>query len=402
MPMDRHSADQALTGLGAAHDRIAAAMFVIDSHAGLAFLRGTGLTGRTAERARAISPEVDLLWAHFNALTGLLDRARAIRGQRRLGDDDWEALRLLLAEPVLALDGTGLPVEAGSTAVATLLGVRELSNGLEQRCGTMTTQLAEVDAAWSAVAGCFAPLTEAFGAVAGQAEELGVAELTRSLGERLDQGRSANLRDPLTAAPAGQLRAAVRDLAGELASELDTVRQRVAGLAALRDRYPDRIAALATLVEEVAAAESGVRDAYARAEEKILAPDLPVPPAAAGRLRAALPGPDDVHKRQWVRLAEDLAALEESARLARGRAEQLRDAADGLLARRQELRGRLDAYRAKAARVGFAEDTDLSVRYQRAHDLLFTAPCDLRQSTRAVYAYQQALAELIASSKEPR
>lgn len=400
--MDRHSADQALTGLGAAHDRIAAAMFVIDSHPGLAFLRGGGLVGRTAERAQTISPEVDLLWAHFSALSELLDRARAIRGQRRLGDDDWDALRLLLSEPVLAVDATGLPVEAGSTAVAALLRVADLTTGLERRCAAVTAHLSEVDTAWSAVAGRFAPLTEAFGAAAARAEELGVAELVRNLGERLDQARSDSLRDPLAAAPGGQPRPAVQTRLRELTAELETVRQRLAELAALRDGYPTRLAALRALIDEVAAAESRVRDAYLRVDEKIADPALPPPPASAAALRTVLPSPGDVHSRQWIRLAEELSTLEARATRALARADELRGAADGLLDRRGELRGRLDAYRAKAARVGFAEDGDLSTRYQRAHDLLFTAPCDLRQSTQAVYAYQKALAELIASTKESR
>lgn len=400
--MDRQSADRALTGLGAAHDRVAAAMFVIDSHPGLAFLRGGGLAGRTAERAQTISPEVDVLWAQFNALSELLDRARAIRGQRRLDDDDWDALVLLVSEPVLAVDTSGLPVEAGSAAVATVLRVSDLAGGLERRCAAVTAHLSEVDTAWSAVAGRFAPLTEAFGAVAAQAGELGVAELVRPLGERLDQARTEALRDPLAAAPGGQPRPAVQVRLAELTAELDGVRRRIAELVALRDGYQNRLAALRTRVDDVAAAESRVRDAYAVVAEKIADSALPPPPDTAAVLRTALPGSGDAQTEQWVRLDEQLTELEASAARALARADELREAADGLLDRRRELRGRLDAYRAKAAGVGFAEDGDLSVRYQRAHDLLFTAPCDLRQATQAVYAYQQALAELIASTKGTR
>jgi hypothetical protein len=389
-----------LTGLSAAHDRIAAAMFTIDSHPGLAFLRGGGLGGRTAERARTLSPEVDLLWAHFNALSELLDRARAIRGQRRLNDDDWDALGLLLSEPILALDAGGLPVERGSSAVATLLRVGDLTTGLEQRCAAVTAHLSEVDTAWSAVAGRFAPLTESFDTAAAAAGELGVMDLLRPLGERLDRARSDDLRDPLAAAPGGTLRPAAQTRLRELTAELETVRGRLRELTALRDGYQGRLAALRTLIDQVAGAESGVRDAYARADQKIAQPALPPPPAAAAILRSQLPGSGEVHKGQWAHLADELTTLETSARRALQRADELRSAADGLLARRAELRGRLDAYRAKAAQTGFAEHADLSTRYQRAHDLLFTAPCDLRQSTQAVYAYQQALAELIASTKE--
>jgi len=63
----------------------------------------------------------------------------------------------------------------------------------------------------------------------------------------------------------------------------------------------------------------------------------------------------------------------------------------GLLDRRAELRGRLEAYRAKATGRGHAEDTELVALHRRAHDVLFTAPCDLRAATLAVTRYQRAV-----------
>jgi hypothetical protein len=66
----------------------------------------------------------------------------------------------------------------------------------------------------------------------------------------------------------------------------------------------------------------------------------------------------------------------------------------GLLDRRTELRGRLEAYRAKATRLGHAESATLSALHRAAHDVLFTAPCDLPEATRAVGRYQQAVLDL--------
>jgi hypothetical protein len=66
----------------------------------------------------------------------------------------------------------------------------------------------------------------------------------------------------------------------------------------------------------------------------------------------------------------------------------------GLLDRRTELRGRLEAYRAKATRLGHAENPALSALHRAAHDVLFTAPCDLPEATRAVGRYQQAVLDL--------
>jgi hypothetical protein len=66
----------------------------------------------------------------------------------------------------------------------------------------------------------------------------------------------------------------------------------------------------------------------------------------------------------------------------------------GLLDRRAELRGRLEAYRAKATRLGHAEHPALSALHRAAHDVLFTAPCDLPEATRAVGRYQRAVLDL--------
>ena len=65
------------------------------------------------------------------------------------------------------------------------------------------------------------------------------------------------------------------------------------------------------------------------------------------------------------------------------------------LAVRAELRGRLDAYRAKVARHGMAEDPLLIERYDAARRMLWSAPCDLRVAEQAVLRYQLATAGVL-------
>jgi hypothetical protein len=62
-----------------------------------------------------------------------------------------------------------------------------------------------------------------------------------------------------------------------------------------------------------------------------------------------------------------------------------------LLDRHRELRGLLDAYRAKGARLGAAENIELAALYQRARDLVRAAPCDLPAAGDAVRGYQRAV-----------
>jgi hypothetical protein len=67
--------------------------------------------------------------------------------------------------------------------------------------------------------------------------------------------------------------------------------------------------------------------------------------------------------------------------------------AQGLLDRRTELKGRLTAYQAKAARLGLGEDRDLLACIRIAKGLLSRQPCDLRAVTRAISDYQQMIAD---------
>ena len=55
------------------------------------------------------------------------------------------------------------------------------------------------------------------------------------------------------------------------------------------------------------------------------------------------------------------------------------------------LRGHHFAHENRGA--GGAEDSELDGRYDHAHALLWTAPCDLSAASAAVAAYQQAVLE---------
>ena len=60
------------------------------------------------------------------------------------------------------------------------------------------------------------------------------------------------------------------------------------------------------------------------------------------------------------------------------------------------MRGRLDAYKAKALRLGLGENAELTPLADAARAALYTAPCDLDAARAAVNAYQDALTATIA------
>ena len=64
------------------------------------------------------------------------------------------------------------------------------------------------------------------------------------------------------------------------------------------------------------------------------------------------------------------------------------------LATRDHLRGRLDAYRAKAHGIGLDEDAEVTETYELALAALHVAPADLTEAAALVTAYQRLLTPL--------
>jgi hypothetical protein len=173
-----------------------------------------------------------------------------------------------------------------------------------------------------------------------------------------------------------------------------------ARLAALRDDADRRIA---TVTAAVTTARAAYQDALAAREQvrAKIAAAVPAPPPVAA-LASRLDGLDAIKSAgRWARLASELEAVQQQATAA---AKSCRDAqreALALLERRNELRGLLDAYRARAAQIGGAENPELDTLHERARDLLWTAPCDLPAAADAVTSFQQAVLALAQRGRRP-
>ncbi|MFE9657979.1 hypothetical protein [Micromonospora sp. NPDC006431] len=400
VPLSRDEVDVAIVALGAAHDRISAAMYALDNHPGLATARLPGLTGRTERYAADLAAQLDALWSRFTALGALLDQLRTLRAQQsRPGDEELAKLTWLLRAPVVPVGADGMVLDDAPPG-AVRLPLMELARQLETGSTDAIDRLSVLDEAGSVLAVRFGPPSEALTRLRAAVDALGpdgvpTAALDR-LGERLADAYREASGDPLAVAPGGGPAATALDTRlRELAAETATVAGEVDALVGLRDGYPRRAERLRATIVEVEAGEEAAARACAATEEKIANTGLPAVPDATPALRAQLAQLDQLHReRRWSRLADELAAAERAAAAAVERAAGLRDAADGLLERRAELRGRLAAYRAKAARLGFAEHTELSRRHRAAEDLLYSSPCDLPAATRALSAYQRYLNDL--------
>lgn len=94
---------------------------------------------------------------------------------------------------------------------------------------------------------------------------------------------------------------------------------------------------------------------------------------------------------QWEGAAGGLDVWRKAAAARRADAEKVARANAAPLTMRNELRGLLEAFRAKAAANGRAEDGHLADLHTAAREALYTAPCQLDQAEALVREYVQAV-----------
>lgn len=389
--LSRDDADRALAAVQNDSDRIAASLVEMDAHPGHKLLKDAALTGLTAQRWEKARTAMATLWDQYSTYRDMLARAQEVRARRsKPGDDELAELTDILHGRVVELDAQEVPIErrglTGPAQVIERITLAELLARMQAAFQTVTSVLAAAESAWSAAIGRFDPLDKRLHAVSVQAESVGAAaDEVAGIHRDLDRARELVLTDVLTA----QATDALPDVERRIAA-LET---RLTGLARVRDEFTARLSTFESTLSDIEALEATARQTYPAMVEKIAAPGLPVPgDQASTTLRARLQRLTDRYGTAgWDVLAREADQLERSATAALDGARTALRAITGLLDRRAELRGRLEAYQVKAARLGHAEDDELSGLHDEAHRILFTAPCDLAAATRALNRYRQAI-----------
>ena len=391
--LDREAADRALDRLGGECDRIAESLVAMDAHPGHQLLRGSALTGLTQRRWVETSTAMATLWEQFDAYRTLLDRAKAVRARRsRPGQPELTELTELLTGNVVELNQQQVPIErrglTGPALTTDKITLAELVTRMKDGYAKVTEVLAQAEQAWSTTLARLDPLDGELRSLAAQAESVDTNQLAAvgRIRERLAEIRTRTVTDPLAIGTDNPLHG--------IEDELANVRTRLTELATTRDSVDARLDRLGTRLAEIDATQERARTVEHTVREKIASPGLAeitdLTTALTARIAALAP------LRQagdWATLAAELDRLDQAVARAQAEAATRLEARTGLLDRRLELRGRLDAYRAKAERLGLAENLDLAALHTQAYDLLYTSPTDLAAATRAVNRYQQAVQE---------
>jgi hypothetical protein len=399
--------DAMLVRLTEASEAIGTNLLELERDPNRKLLDSASLTGETATRWATAKRALAAMWDSYTRLAALLERAQEVRGPRlRIAADRVATLEQLLTGDSIELPRVDVP-----------LGERDLLANRQRtsRCTpdellvTMSAQFDEVRAvvvaagnAWDTLAPRLRDARAAFSAVqttaaavgeAGDPELTRVAVLLETLGDQLT-------RDPISTG--GAAFDAVED-------ELAALRSSFGAADDLRRDMLDRVARARSTMDELRSVVRAADEAHREVLVKIATPGVPaaapvdddvaqaldavVALGDAGRWRAAHTALSD-----WnARVEELLLRAHENAAANRAPLEE-----------RNELRGRLDAYRGMAHATGMLEDPDAARCYERAHDALYTAPTDLYESARLVRAYQDVLSAPAARGsahdehKEPR
>ncbi|MBN0046366.1 hypothetical protein JS756_20110 [Streptomyces actuosus] len=420
--MDRDEVDRALARLGAEHEAIETSLLALQDHAGRRLLEGAELAGLTRERWAAAEASITLLWAYFDAYSGALRTAREIRARRRWSsrEDLVELTELLRGEAVTVAGSAAALVNApaphgGPGRLSERFSLAALVDRMNELYAASLDMVVAADAVWSALPARIDLLAAELQRTRQLAHSVGVRPGEHPAGDDLERItrtltrlREEVISDPLahwvpaqaSSAPGGgRPDTTVYD---REARALEEVRREIDAVLTVRQDAEQRLVRLRDLLSRADRTLSEARTARGEVLAKIAATEVPVVSGPPTALQEQLATAAEYRRQaRWHRLSPLLEQLEQRAEDELLRARESLSAVTAPLAVRAELRGRLDAYRAKIARHGLAEDPVLIERYEKARRMLWSAPCDLRVAEQAVLLYQQAAAEALGAPHRP-
>ncbi|GGT59252.1 hypothetical protein [Streptomyces purpureus] len=412
--MDRDEVDRALARLGAEHKAVEDSLLALQDHAGRRLLEGAELTGTTKERWAATEQTITLLWSYFDAYTDALEAARELRSRRRWPsrEDLAELTDRLRGESVLV---PGTPADP-ARPLAERFTLERLVARMNELYASSLDMVVAADAVWSALPARIDLLAAELGRTRSLAHSVGVrpgehpsGDDLESITHELGTLRAQVISDPLAfwrpaagaSAPGGGR--PDTDRYDRAARALEDVRREIEAVLAVRQDSEDRLLRLRDVLSRADRTLAEARAARGEVLAKIAASEVPAVSGPPVTLQERLATAAEYRRHaQWHRLSPLLESLEREAEDELLRARDSLTAVTAPLAVRAELRGRLDAYKAKVARHGLAEDLLLIERYDVARRMLWSAPCDLRAAEQAVLRFQHAAAEALSGPADGR
>ncbi|MEO3973897.1 hypothetical protein [Streptomyces sp. CAU 1734] len=416
-PLDRDEVDRALARLGAEEEAIETSLLALQDHAGRRLLEGAELTGVTKDRWGATEQAITMLWDYFDAYTEALGEIRELRSRRRWpGRDDLVELTRRLRGPSVTVSSQAAPLVVWVTGPARLaeeFTLEELVGRMNELYAKSLDMVVTSDSVWSALPARIDLLSAELQRTRSLAHSVGVRPGEHPSGDELEAIthelatlRAQVISDPLAfwrPAPGSSAPGGGRpdtDRYDRAARALEDIRREIEAVLRVRQDSEERLMRLRDVLSRADRTLAEARTARGEVLAKIAASEVPAVSGPPTALQERLSTAAEFRRHsRWHRLSPLLEALEAEAEDELLRARESLTAVTAPLAVRAELRGRLDAYKAKVARHGLAEDPLLVERYDAARRMLWSAPCDLRVADQAVLRYQRAVAEALAQGE---
>ncbi len=411
--MDRDEVDRALGRLGAEHEAIETSLLALQDHAGRRLLEGAELTGVTKDRWSSTEQEITLLWGYFDAYSAAVHDTRELRSRRRWPnrEDLVELTDRLRGRSVTIASAAAHPAPSitGPAQLSERFSLAELVSRMNELYARSLDMVVTADSVWSALPARIDLLSAELQRTRSLAHSVGVRPGEHPSGDELESitHELATLRVQVISDPLAFWRPAAGSSApgggrpdteryDRAARALEDIRGEIEAVLRVRQDSEQRLLRLRDVLSRADRTLTEARSARGEVLAKIAASEVPAVsgPSTALQERLAIAAEYRRHS-QWHRLSPLLESLEREAEEELLRARESLTAVTAPLAVRAELRGRLDAYKAKVARHGMAEDPLLIERYDAARRMLWSAPCDLRVAELAVLRYQQAAAEVL-------
>lgn len=359
--------------------RVAEGLFHLDADPELQLLRSaSSLRGRTAQVAAEVGARVDRLWLHYPVMKQAVDDIEAALA----GNDRIRLSRLLAPGSVVAPDGARL-------------SPMDLLRNLEGDLAATVTALREVGGVWR-------DLLRQVDEGSAELRRLDAEATAAGLGRLPEIDRARTAVDALAADVAVDPLGIRPERAQDAMSAVRAARVAAGGLLDERRSLGPRVEAARATLQELRQLIADGAEAAERTRSRISGTARTEPPLDV----AIVDGDDPQALAPWLARLEALTVGDQWLSASKGLLVWQR-VADGHVAqarhvvtvnaapvrRRDELRGLVAAYQAKAAASGKVEDPAVATAIDEATSALHARPCDLQSAERLVRDVMDAVRE---------
>lgn len=376
----------------AAEHRIGANLQELEQHSVYQLLTTDVLEGKTAQALQG-AKDADL-WELFSLLSSALERARTMRGSdSRLRNETKVELASLLTRDSILLTTENIPLaDRGLTGASSREERISVERLLERMAAAYEPIRDVVTHAERVLRDVLPRLNSAEGTLKRLRAEASTLDIPMPELDRIDetisQIRDLSLTDPLS------IPSNARTTFDQALHDAGVV---IAAARTSHDKLAGDIAKASDLLDEcrelIARANRNRADALAKVARPVGLRRPPSIDAIDGdRGLAAKLAPIVASTQPWQSVRREIDGWSQTATRLRDQLQRVTAANAAPLEKRDELRGRLAAFRAKMAATGFSEDTAMRDVSAEAHNELFTAPTDLTRAERLVTEFGNRLA----------